>query len=174
MSSVPLGVYEALKVETEEFVQWWESVRPHVLKTLRRYGTPVDSISDLEQDLAYIAWGKRSTFVSLEQFHLWLVKRARWLALDELRANQQARRFFTAAAEGEQKAIDPSQEHSVVLYEVLEAINQLPPQQRLVVLGMLEGKDDKGLAKELNVDEGTVRSLKRFGRAKLRSIVGGD
>lgn len=149
-------------MEARDFVQWWESVRPYVLKTLRRYGTLVD-IADLEQELAYIAWEKRFTFVSLEHFHRWLVQRARWLALDKLRANQRARRFFTEAAEGEQTTIDPSQEHSVVLHEVLDAINQLPLQQRLVVLGMLEGKDDKRLAKELNVDEGTVRSLKGLG-----------
>ena len=161
-------------MDTDEFTEWWTIVRPELVKLLRHYTTPLgyDVAGDLEQDVAFIAWKSRSRFSNFEHFRYWVKQCARWRAIDELRANKIVRKVFLEKDEGKEIGTKGKQEESVALHEVLEAVTQLPPQQQKVMRGFLKGKDERQLAAELNVDPNTVRSLKRFGKAKLISILG--
>ena len=159
-------------MEASDFVQWWELVRPHLLKILKRYAASLVSVTDVEQDLAYMAWKERSRFSDLEHFRRWVIQRAMWRALDELRASRKAHQVFSQIAEGEEMRVEPMQEHIVARREISDAIKLLPPQQQVVIRGLFKGKSDRELAMELKIDEASVRSLRRFGRVRLQSILG--
>ena len=155
----------------EEFVEWWETARPELGKVL----APASSAGkveqdDLEQDLAYLAWIRRSHFTDFEHFRRWLMLHARWRLIDELRARSQ-RAHKHQIAKLQETATEPVQEHKVMFRELSKAVESLAPQQRAVIQGLLEGKSQRELAAELKVKEATVRSLGRFGRARLAAIL---
>jgi RNA polymerase sigma factor (sigma-70 family) len=159
--------------DKEEFVAWWQHVRPQLVRVLRYYTNLLgsDVAADLEQDLAYIAWKGRDRFSDLEYFRRWVIQQARWRALDKLRANKKIMGVLSEWQESKRSTIERNVEGSASLYEILHAVDNLPPQQRLVIRGTMEGKPEKQLARELNVTEATIRSLRRFGRLKLQLIL---
>jgi hypothetical protein len=55
-------------MEADDFMQWWKLVQPNLLKILKRYTAFFNSATDLAQDLAYIAWKRRSSFNDFEHF----------------------------------------------------------------------------------------------------------
>jgi RNA polymerase sigma-70 factor, ECF subfamily len=159
-------------VKANDFMRWWDRVHPDLLKILGRYTTSPNSAEDLEQDLAFIAWQQRTRFTDFDHFRWWALKRARGIALDQLRANRRAQKFFSQLAERrEETTVGTPQEYLFALREIDDVLEQLPAQQRRVIRGLFEGKTDSTLAKELNVREATIRSLKRFGRDRLQSIL---
>lgn len=161
--------------ERGEFIARWNAVRPEVLRIARRYALGVDA-ADLEQDLVALAWSRRSDFADAEHLRRWALQRARWLALDRLRASPRAREVFARFAEHEVGAMPeastgPVQEHLVAVREVADAISRLPPRQRRVLQGLFLGRTDAEIAEELKIDSETVRSLRRFGRARLHALL---
>jgi RNA polymerase sigma factor (sigma-70 family) len=158
-------------LEEQEFISWWAITRHEVGKRLAKYREVIRSVRDLEQDVASIAWEKKDSFSDPDFFRRWIVQKAEWLALDELRSSRRAREVFSQMEEGIEGKVGLTQERRVVLREIAEAIGKLPPQQRAVVKGMFEGKTETQLAQELNIKEATVRSLRRFGRMELLRLL---
>ena len=155
-------------MEAEDFVSCWKVVQPQVLRVLGYYTSPLgsDVVQDLMQEVAYVAWKNRSSFSGIEGFRGWVLKCARWRAFDALRAQK----IFIGLDE-ETGWATAGREDLGAVRAILEAVKKLPPRQAKVIQGMLRGKSDEQLARELNVNESTIRSLRRFGRVKLRSLL---
>lgn len=157
-------------METEtatDFVGWWDRIRPEVGRVLRRYAAPPDA-SDLEQDLVCLAWQKRNEFMGFEHFRRWALQRARWRALDRLGSGSVLHEVLASGDHvPDALALPPAQESHVALKELAGAIQRLPPKQKAALIGTIEGKSEESLAQELAVSPATVRSLRRFARARL-------
>jgi RNA polymerase sigma factor (sigma-70 family) len=158
--------------DSDEFLARWEPIWRDALRLLRNYPIHGDA-QDLQQDLVSLAWERRTSFVDDQHLRRWVMQRVRWRALDRL---TQQRRFLHPSLPGAHEALleretAPGQEGRVVLREVSLAIEKLPPKQRHVIRGLFEGKPEEQLAAELDVDKGTIRSLRRFGRGRLHALL---
>jgi RNA polymerase sigma factor (sigma-70 family) len=158
-------------VDEAQFTEWWQAVQPQVRTVLNRYGIWLGPTADVEQEVALLAWARREDFANFEHFRAWARRRAIWLALDRLRANPVARRALARLENAVPGEAVPAQESVVALREVMDVLAHLPGKQRRVLEGLFTGKTDAELAQELEIDASTVRSLRRFGRARLHLIL---
>lgn len=152
---------------------WWEEIRPHLLKVLGRYTVSLghDVRADLEQDLACLAWKNRPQFSDVNHLRRWLMQRARWRALDTIRSNKRVQKLLSEWQVEKKTFSEFQPEELNSLQVIMNTVESLPAQQREVILGGLKGKSENQLALELNVSKATVRSLRRFGRIKLYSLL---
>ena len=153
-------------LEEQDFASWWQEASKGVKRRLKRYESDIDP-EDVAQNLAMVVWRKWPLLTDQSLIE----GKAEWLALDALRASKRVRRVFSQMEEGVEGEVGPNQEQQIALRELERAIKALPPKQRAVIIGMYAGKTETDLAKELNIDEATVRSLRRFGRIKLIKLL---
>ena len=154
-----------------DFLKVWKTLGPRIRSVGRRFALGA-AAHDLEQDLFFLAWASRAKFVDEGHFQRWVIQHARWLALDVLRASPKTREVLVSAEAQPDVPTGPFQESHIVLREVAEAILRLPPKQQHVMQGFMLGRTEAELSKELGVDPSTIRSLRRFGRARLQTILG--
>lgn len=153
----------------EEFARWWVTLEPGFIRTARRYGLSNEEASDVVQDVAVLAIRNQGQFDNVQDFRNWAFARLHWLLLDEIRHRRN--RPTESLAGSVEPSIPPAQEHDFIVNELRRLIDQLPKQQRAALVGMLDGRSPAAIAQELNVKEATVRSLQRFGRQKLVSLL---
>lgn len=152
-----------------EFVSWWVAVEPELLRTARRYNIKAEAARDVVQDVAVIAIRDHEKFTNQHDFQKWVHARLHWLLLDEARANR-ARTVETSDATLDH-SIPPTQEEDLIISEIWRLVNQLPKRQRAAIIGMLEGRSPTTIARELNVEVATVRSLQRYAKQKLVQLL---
>ncbi len=152
-----------------EFVDWWVAVEPELLRTARRYNITAEAARDVIQDVAVLSIREHAKFTNKHDFHQWVHARLHWLLLDEIRAKR-ARTVETSDSSLE-RSIPPTQEKDLILSEVWRLVNHLPKRQRAAMLGMLEGYSPADIARELQVEVATVRSLQRFAKKRLVDLL---
>jgi RNA polymerase sigma factor (sigma-70 family) len=114
------------------------------------------------QDVALAAYLNFEAFHDHGHFAAWCLKRARWLALDRLRATGRVSERLTTEASD-----DASQEVQTWLGEVMDVVAKLPAAQRDALKLSVEGYSAAEIAAHLGVTEATVRSLRRHARLNL-------
>ena len=158
----------------KEFEKWWIETEPRLLHTARQYTSSLEDAQDVVQQIAVVAIKKLDSFGSIEEFRGWAYSRARWRAIDQLRKSIRHEPLEASVELG----TNPIQEQSVIIADVLQLVAQLPRRQQEVMTSIIEGQTDSQIAKKLQITEPSVRSLKRFARAKLTTLLstmeGGD
>lgn len=151
------------KEDTDErFARWWSEVEPRVISLGERYLRSTDHARDVAQDVALAAYLNFELFRDSGHFAAWCLKRARWLALDRLRAAGRLSELLTTEA-----SVDTSQETQTWLAEVMDVVETLPTAQREALKLSVEGYDAAEIASRLGVTASTVRSLRRHARLNL-------
>ena len=140
-------------------------MEPRLLRAVQRY-TGHSTAQDLVQDVAVLALQNVARFATFDDFRRWAYTKLHWLVIDAAQARPQL------LGQVSEKAIPPSQEQSVFLKHVLRLIAELPPQQQAVMRGLLEGDSYEEIAAQLRIAPATVRSLQRFARHKLITLLG--
>src|SRR3712207_6669345 len=82
--------------DDRRFIEWWESVSPRVMAIGKHRLGSEEAAQDLAQDVAEVAYlkfrssseGEDSYFTDRDHFQAWVLRRAKWLALDHLRRQQ--------------------------------------------------------------------------------------
>ena len=151
--------------DDSKFVDWWNAIEPKVLSLGIKYFGYLDPAKDIAQQVALGAYRRMSDFKEREHFNRWIMAKAHWLALDELRLSKRQ----VALWSGETKLLktQPSQENITILEEIFKIIAGFPSQQRLALLRSFEGYSTSEIAAELSVTPATVRSLRRHARYRL-------
>lgn len=152
-----------------EFVDWWVAVEPELLRTARRYNITAEAAKDVIQDVAVLSIRRHEQFTNKHDFHEWVHARLHWFLLDEIRAIKS--RAVETPDSSLVRSVPPSQEKDLILGEIWRLVDQLPKRQRAAILGMLEGRSPKSIAHELEVEVATVRSLQRFAKKRLVSLL---
>lgn len=126
-------------------------------------------IAEVVQQTFVKAWRAAATFDESRDFKPWLYSIARRTAIDVIRRESKP----TAGAHDQpvDVAVHPvSFERTWEIYEVRQALDELPPEERTVMqLSFLVGLTHQQIAERLGVPIGTVKS--RTGRAKKRLAV---
>lgn len=154
-----------------DFERFWADVELDLLAIAQRY-LDTSAAADVVQDVAVLflyRLQKRPAILPNTEHgcHVWLKRKVRWRALDELRR----RRRFRDLLEHEQTSvqIDPSQ--CITLKEdvdqVLAVAEGLPPRQRQVMQRYLVGEPTDVIGEAMGIAESSVRSLLRFARAAI-------
>ena len=147
----------------QEFVDWWVEMEPELLRAAGRYGAGAGDPRDVVQDLALVAITNYQRFTREDEFRRWAFARVHWLLLDRLRS----RKFLSVENSPDVIATEPSQENELLANEILKLVGTLPKRQLKVMLRTIQGQSVEDIAKEMNIEETTVRSLRRFGRSRL-------
>jgi len=147
-------------------------MEPNLLRAARRHFPSSDTSQDVVQDVAVLAIRNAHRFKDSGEFQKWAYARLRWLVLDQLQASASAQR-------GKPKALDeisepwvlPTQLNATIISEL---ISKLPLRQRIVLQKTVEGASDKEIAASLNINDATVRSLRRFARKRMSDFLEGS
>lgn len=155
----------------EGFIEWWTKLEPSLLRVARWHLRSDEGAQDVVQDVAVLALRNADRFADAGEFQKWAYARLHWLVLGR-------RRAFGATKQGKMKALDevsepwalPTQLNTTIIGDL---ISKLPVRQRAVLERTLEGASDREIAETLNVDEATVRSLRRFARKRMSMLLQG-
>jgi len=161
-------------------------VRDHnglVARICRAFGESGDDRDDLIQEVWILVYQKRRKFTGNGAFSGWLSRLTANHCRDVYRRRQRRDRkqeSFLAGKglEGLHKGTpDPSQdlEKKEAERALWIGLNALPDRQReAIVLRIIEGKSPGEVAREMGINQGSVRSLIHRGIQHLKSIMGGS
>lgn len=129
------------------------------------YLANAEDAADAVQDTLAKAWEKRGSLARPEQFRPWAMRILVNRCKDVLRKRR--RRSFYPLEE-DTVSIDPPAPQP----PVLEAINALRPQERIVmVLHYVDGYAVEEIARSLGIPPGTVKTRMRSARKRLRQTL---
>ena len=162
--------------QSDELIRWWTSVESGLLLSARRrYGFDLETARDVVQDTAVLVlqtYAKAAKdksgkvypqFLAEEAFRPWVHARLHWIILDRLRSTKP----FVAIDQASERSVSPSQEQALMVEDILRLIGDFPEKQRIALRGLIADKGTHTIAKELKVEESTVRSLQRHARMRL-------
>jgi RNA polymerase sigma factor (sigma-70 family) len=154
----------------EKLGEWWAATEPKLLSAARRYTPSPDVARDLVQDVAVLIVKHFSEFTTTDELQRWAYARLHWLALDNLRSLKRQFQFFKTDYIFNQP-LQPTQEETLTARNILKHLGNLPPRQRAALEGMCKGNTAAAIAKELGITEASVRSLQRFARRNLATMM---
>lgn len=142
-----------------------------------RYFASHDEAMEITQKTFIRVYNKLNTLDDTEQFAAWIYRIANNLCLDETKRAGRRRSFSMGALPeppvAESLASNPDQQvEQNELGSILQlALNQLPPEQRIVVIMKeYEGLKFREIADILDEPENTVKSRLYYGLRKLRQL----
>lgn len=160
-----------------KFDQWAKEVHGQLLGSIRRCGVPRDQAEDIMQEVflgVLVHWKELDSY---EKFKAFCMKRAQWRVLDAWRSHGKSAAQDYAMSTTNEGAGSPHQagiqdaEAFVHGRELMKAIHELPERTRQVMLLSISGLTSAEIARELNTEPSSVRSLLRYARFQLASRV---
>lgn len=170
----------------KRFHQWYFHLYPSLVRYVRRRW-PILEVDDVTQEVAlaaYLHWTDKGlgAFPSFDGFRSWCFMRARWLALDALKATSRHRLLRPGRKEvnlhegvsalafendGEKPVdIDPE-----LVELILNLIESLPDKQKKVIKMTVNGFTQYEISKELKIKESTVRSNLRHAKKHIKETL---
>lgn len=153
-----------------EFESWWESAKQGVLGIAQQYCRAPSrgfDASDIAQEvalMAYLQHRDRRKFESARQLAAWARRRTHWVCLDKLKVLHPTLSLDDIGVDPPSTTVEPAD--AAIRSDLLQVVRQLlatiPPEQRAVLKGRLEGKTDAQIALELKKTLDNVRSLARY------------
>jgi len=136
---------------------------------LKRYSlSPLDTDDVLQEAaLASLLRMLESEIVDLQHFRRYVYDRTRGIVLDRLTRRREVTGNLDAGQLPAPEDQEASSHLTEVVHELRRRVKQLPDRQRNVIERIATGASTGAIAKELGVEEATVRSLLRFARATL-------
>jgi RNA polymerase sigma factor (sigma-70 family) len=185
---IELAKAVALKGDRSAFAVLFKHFAPRIKAYLMRSGVVPDLAEELAQETMVNVWRKAASFNSERaQVSTWIFTIARNLRVDQLRrghdrhAGDDRRAAFGAAdvdplTQAVHDAPSPEEQLGAVRREaaVRQALRQLAPeQQQILWLSFYDEQSHAGIADELNIPLGTVKSRIRLAVSHLRRLLQG-
>ena len=159
--------------------QWLKEHRRMMLSYARRYAGTVSRAEDIVQEALTIAWSRRDKAATVDSLERWLLGITKNVGLRTV-----TKRKRRAGHNNTLRADPPYWLRDDVLEEwlsgnggqdswdrVLEALDQLPPAQRRVLLDMLDGTEDSEIAENEAIAVATVRVRRYRAISSLRQAL---
>ena len=129
-----------------------------------------DDVLDIVQDVFVNLWKARETIESLVHMRMYLYQSMRHRCLNYMRVKKLEETYcheyaLLESEEGFGDAVVEEEIHRLVM----EEIEQLPPEQRRVIMWHLEGKNTIEIAEILKVSVNTVKTHKARARQQLKT-----
>ena len=143
---------------------------------LRRYARAIagsrEDADDLVQDTLERAWAKSALWRGVGDMRAWLFGIMHNLHVDGVRKPKLA--IVNVDEDSPEIPVAPTQGERLAVVDLQTALNQLPIEQReILLLVALEDMAYGDIAKTLGIPMGTVMSRLSRGRERLRSILDG-
>lgn len=156
-----------------EFRKFFDEFFPAVYKLMKKYTGENELAQDLTQEAFVKVYECKEQFESLENAKAFLYTVARHLWLNHCKHEKIRKKFYADAEHAEEEYENFLQEVTFqetvrVLYQ---AIGQLAPQSKKIILLNLQGKNNNEIAEELRISVNTVKCLKKSAYLKLRKIL---
>lgn len=151
-------------LDEDRFLAWWTEIEPAVVSLGRRLLGTIEAARDLAQDVAVGALLRFGEIRDANHFRAWVLTRARWLALDRIRAQ---RRTVYGGEDSWPERPAPSGSENYDAGELLRLVGALPERQKAVMMRSIAGESVADIAAELGITPATVRSLLRHARFRL-------
>ena len=130
-----------------------------------------ESAADATQQTFVKAWRNAGKFDTDREFAPWVYAIARRTAIDVLRSEKR-RETVTISGEIEVIELPAGIEGAWEAFEVRQAVDQLPAEERIVIrLTHLEGFTQSQAAEELGVAVGTIKSRSHRAHRRLASLL---
>ena len=133
-----------------------------------------DMADDMAQDALVRGWAARDSFTPGTNFRAWMFMILRNQFYTTIRKNRRMTSWDPEVAE-RLLVEGPAQQHHIHLADVSKALQQLPPEQREVLLMIgANGLSYEEAAEVIGCAIGTVKSRLARGRKALAAVIDGD
>lgn len=158
-----------------ELSEAWATLAPRLLKYARSWAP--EFAEDLVQELAVILLKDDLSFQGSAPLEAWCKRRLRWMALDAYEQNRRRERWFSrekAFRKSLTKSAWSKGKDDNDLGSIIKAVQDLPVRSREVVLKRIYGLTTAEIAKDMSIEESTVRSIWRYAKSQLEEGVIND
>ncbi len=148
-----------------------------------RYLKNADDAMDVSQDVFLQVYRNLGKFRGDSQFSTWIYRVTYNKCVDSLRTIQKKRKSIALSIDDEdffetpqlKNSLEQDYEVHARLAEVMNAIDQLPPEQRdLMILRYIKDLSYAQIAEILDIAEGTVKSRLNRARIKIKELCDHD
>ena len=164
--------------DKQAFADLFSHFAPRVKAYLMRHGANDETAEELAQETLLRVWRKAHQFnADVAAPSTWIFRIARNLRIDRLR--KERRPEFDPEDPALVREADPAADLQIEASQqntrIREAVDQLPPDQRQVImLSFFEDKPHSAIADELGLPLGTVKSRIRLAFARVRQTLGDE
>lgn len=132
-----------------------------------------ETAEDLLQELFVKVWKNISSYDSAQgSLYTWMIRIARNLAIDKTRSKEFKKENRTTAEIVPYKSYGTPIEIQVDAIGLKEKVEQLKPEQRLIIeMLFLQGYTQQDAAEELGIPLGTVKTRSRMALLQLRKLL---
>ncbi len=159
----------------KDFKTFFEAYFEPVYRFAKKYTEETAVARDIAQETFIRLYERRTGFDALEKARSFAYATAHHLCLDHLKHHKVTQQYSRDSLEEEEKYFFL---HEITYQETLrllhQAIEELPPQARTIILLGLEGQNNQEIAEILNISVNTVKTLKKSAYKKLREVLGKD
>jgi RNA polymerase sigma-70 factor (ECF subfamily) len=129
-----------------------------------------DDAADIAQDAFIKLWQKREDFQHINQLKAFLYTTVRNSSLNELEHKRIVENYSSHIQSVQTESFFNDHIIEEETYRIIvQAINKLPPQTAKVMMLALSGKDNKEIAIELSISDGTLHTHKKIAYKRLRN-----
>lgn len=168
-----VGVSEEIKIDISNlnaFRKLFDNFYTVLCLFAERYTEDSELAADIVQDCFIKLWQRREDFSFLHQVKSFLYTSVRNSALNELERLKVRENYADKVLTKNEDSFFRDQVVEEESYRILIcSIEKLPAQTRKVMMLALEGKDNKQIAAELSVSDGTIHTLKKIAYKRLRT-----
>jgi RNA polymerase sigma factor (sigma-70 family) len=155
-------------VTKSEFLKWWAELEPVLLKKAHWYRQGLGDAQDAVQDIALLALQNYQRFDEKSEFRKWALARLHWRLLDEFRHKKH---LHIESMEDIAAPTAATPEDQIAFGNLMESLETLPPRQQEVIRMTIQGYSSALIAKHMDINEATVRSLRRFARSRIATLI---
>ena len=161
--------------DEKAFRQLFEQYSPILLSFLFRIAKTEPLAEELMQETMLRVWINRDKLPDIEHPRAWLYRIATNLGLNYMQkmlTEEKAVRLSTTNISKEHEPIEEQISLKELQQQVKEAVNQLPPQRKLIYqLSREKGMSREEIAAELNISESTVKTSLRLALRSMREYL---
>ena len=171
MEEITEDLFDAFKRGDERAFRYYYEMHYHSLSLFGlRLLKDEAAVTDMAQEVFVNLWKSRETIESIVHLRMFIYQSMRHRCINQIRVKKLEERYrneymmFESEADFEDRVIE-EEVHRLVMAE----INQLPREQRRVVLMHLGGKNNMEIAEVMQVSVNTVKTHKARARQQLKT-----
>lgn len=153
------------------FREFFEDYYPVLCSFAMKYVRDKEKSKDVAQDVLLKYWETRMNYASISEVRGFLYVAVRNQCFNLLKRTEIGERYLREMfGEEEDDFEEQIMEHEIVLL-LHQAVDQLPSQMRKIIRLSLDGMKNSEIAKELEISDGSLHTLKKIAYKKLRKML---
>ncbi|MCU0373580.1 MAG: RNA polymerase sigma-70 factor [Ignavibacteria bacterium] len=167
MESEKLFVERISNGDIKAFKEFYEGLYPSVCIFANKYLNDLNFAKDLAQEAFIEYWKQKNNFNDLKAIKGFIYTVTRNKCLNHIKSREIRENILNSEFTSDDYFYEMVLEEETYR-QVYQAVNNLPPQCRNIIMLMLDAKKNQEIAEELDISVNTVKTLKKNAYKELR------